>query len=56
MKIVILQGSPNINGSTNLLVSSFTKGALESGHDVKRFDVSKMGINPCIGCLACNYE
>lgn len=29
MKIVILQGSPNIDGSTNLLVESFSKGAKE---------------------------
>ena len=35
MKIVILQGSPNTNGSTNLLVESFTKGAIESGNVVK---------------------
>ena len=56
MKIVILQGSPNIKGSTNLLVESFTKGAVEAGHNVKRFDICNMGINPCIGCVACGYE
>ena len=56
MKIVILQGSPNTNGSTNLLVNSFTKGAIESGHNVKRFDITNMRINPCKGCIACGYE
>ena len=56
MKIVILQGSPNENGSTNLLVESFTKGATEVGHEVKRFDIANMGINPCIGCISCGYE
>lgn len=56
MKIVILQGSPNINGSTNLLVNSFTKGAIESGHNVKRFDIVNMRINPCNGCISCGYE
>ena len=56
MKIVILQGSPNINGSTNLLVESFTKGAIEKGHNVKRFDIANMGINSCNGCIACGYD
>ena len=56
MNIVILQGSPNTNGSTNLLVESFIKGVKESGHNVKRFDICNMGINPCNGCVACGYE
>ena len=56
MKIIILQGSPNINGSTNLLVQSFTKGAEESGHTVERIDVSRLNVKPCVGCLACGYE
>ena len=56
MKIVILQGSPNIKGSTNLLVDSFTKGAKEANHEVIRYDLSKMKIHPCSGCLHCGYE
>lgn len=56
MKIVILQGSPNSNGSTNLLVEEFTRGAKESGHEVQRFDVAKMNLKPCTGCVSCGYE
>lgn len=56
MKIIILQGSPNIEGSTNLLVKSFSHGAQEANHEVKRLDISRMDINPCRGCLACGYE
>ena len=56
MKIIILQGSPNIEGSTNLLVESFSKGARENGHEIKRIDVANLEINPCIGCIACGYE
>lgn len=41
MKIIILQGSPNINGSTNLLVNSFIEGAKSSNHDIKRIDINK---------------
>ena len=33
MKIIILMGSPNRKGSTNILVESFVKGAKEAGHE-----------------------
>lgn len=56
MKIVILQGSPNKKGSTNILAEEFTKGAELAGHEVTRFDVAGMDVNPCIGCVACGYE
>lgn len=51
MKIVVLQGSPNSKGSTNILVENFIKGAREKGHEVTRFDVSKMSILPWLCCL-----
>mgnify|MGYP002674593395 CR=1 FL=1 len=56
MKIIILQGSPNKNGSTSILVEEFTRGAKKSGHSVQRFDIAEMNINPCLGCVACGYE
>ena len=34
MKIVILEGSPNRNGSSNMLAEEFIKGAGEAGHEV----------------------
>ncbi len=56
MRITVLQGSPNVKGSTGLLVDAFAKGAEESGHAVRRLDVAKMDVRPCIGCVACRYE
>ena len=56
MNIVLLQGSPNIKGSTGILADNFTKGATEAGHKVKRIDVFKMKITPCTGCVVCGYE
>lgn len=56
MKIVILQGSPNKKGSTNILVDEFTRGAESSGNSVIRFDIAAMNIKPCIGCVTCGYE
>ncbi len=34
MKITILMGSPNRNGSTSILVNEFKKGAEEAGHSL----------------------
>ena len=56
MNIVLLQGSPNVDGSTALLAENFTMGASEAGHKVKRLDISRMNIKPCTGCVACGYE
>ena len=56
MKIVILMGSPNRKGSTNILVSEFKRGAEESGHSCEVIDVCHANIHPCIGCVACGYE
>lgn len=49
--IVILFGSPRINGNTSALVDAFERGATEAGHNVTRFDLQKMDIHPCLGCL-----
>ena len=56
MKIVILQGSPNVDGSTALLVEEFSRGAREAGHTVMRVDIDRWDIAPCTGCVACGYE
>ena len=42
MKIVILQGSPNKKGSTDILTEEFTKGAREAGHEVRGYE------GPCV--------
>ena len=34
-KIVILNGSPRLNGNTKGLIEAFTKGAESQGHNVK---------------------
>lgn len=56
MKIVVLQGSPNLNGSTSMMVNEFTKGAHKAGHLVVRIDIVISDINPCKGCVKCGYE
>ena len=56
MKIVVLFGSPNRKGSTNILVEEFRRGAEESGHLVEVIDICHADIHPCTGCVACGYE
>ncbi|MGN0325598.1 MAG: flavodoxin family protein [Lachnospiraceae bacterium] len=56
MKIVILEGSPNRKGSSNLLAGEFTRGAQEAGHEVHIIDAAHSQISPCKGCIACGYD
>lgn len=56
MKIVILEGSPNRNGSSNMLAEYFKQGAEESGHLVHVVDAANAAVHPCTGCLHCGYE
>ena len=56
MKIVVLMGSPNKNGSTRILVDSFVQGAESAGHTCEVVDVCHANVHPCIGCVRCGYE
>ena len=56
MKIVVLESSPNKNGSSNLLAENFIRGAEETGHSVQVVDVAHANIHPCTGCIHCGYE
>ena len=52
MKILILNGSPRLNGNTMHMVNAFKQGAEEGGHSVQIENVSHMNIR---GCMACEY-
>ena len=56
MKIVILEGSPNKKGTSNLLADCFRQGAEEAGHTVQIIDAAHANIHPCTGCIHCGYE
>ncbi|NBH15858.1 flavodoxin family protein [Lachnospiraceae bacterium] len=56
MKIVVLEGSPHKNGSSNMLTGQFIKGAEESGHTVEVFPVAHMDMHPCLGCEYCGMN
>lgn len=56
MNILVVEGSPNKNGSTHLIAQSFIKGAVEAGNNVESINVAHMNINPCRGCIYCGYN
>ncbi len=56
MKILVLQGSPHKNGSSNLLAEQFVKGAREKGHEISEIDTAHLSVGPCLGCDHCRTE
>lgn len=56
MKILVLGGSPNRDGSTQLLIESFARGAREAGHTVTVLQAAQQNVHPCTGCIACGYD
>ena len=56
MRIVVLEGSPNRNGSSNLLAEAFLRGAKEAGHTAEVLDAAHADIHPCTGSVQCGYE
>lgn len=56
MKILILNGSPKVNGNVDQLVGAFAEGLADAGHTVWRKDVGRMHINGCLGCMYCRGE
>lgn len=56
MEIVVLEGSPNKKGSSNMLAAEFIRGAREAGHVVEIIDAAHANLHPCTGCVRCGYE
>ncbi|MBR0477880.1 MAG: flavodoxin family protein [Solobacterium sp.] len=52
MNILVLNGSPHIDGATVHMVNAFTAGAQSAGHTVKTVNTAFMNVK---GCMACEY-
>lgn len=52
MKILVLNGSPHLNGATSDMVTAFASGARDRGHEVVCINVAHKSIR---GCMACEY-
>ena len=52
MKILVLNGSPHLNGPTSDMVEAFSRGATEADNEVNVINVAHKNIR---GCMACEY-
>lgn len=55
-KIIALNGSPRVNGTTAALVDEVFKGAVERGAQVKSYHLNNMKIKGCQSCYACKEQ
>ncbi|MGI6206108.1 MAG: flavodoxin family protein [Anaerovoracaceae bacterium] len=52
-KIVVITGSPRINGNTNKMAGAFIKAAEAKGHTIDRFDAPFLHLDGCHACQTC---
>ena len=53
MNVLILMGSPRLQGNTAELLKPFIRVLGENGAEVKYITVADKDIRPCMGCYAC---
>ena len=56
MNILVINGSPHINGNTVALVNAFKEGAESKGHTVEVIQVGTKQIKGCLGCEYCHSK
>lgn len=54
MRVLIINGSPRVNGNTSLALSQMTKIFEENQIDVDYFQVGNMDIRGCLACASCH--
>lgn len=53
MKVLLLNGSPNKNGSTNAVLNVLAKFLNEEGVETEIFHIGNKAISGCLGCAKC---
>lgn len=56
MDILVLQGSPRLNGNTAQMVGAFCRGAKKAGHHVEIVNVFEKRIGDCRACEYCHTK
>lgn len=54
MNILVIVGSKQLEGNTDLLADSFIEGAKQARHSVEKIHLRKYMVNPCLGCNMCH--
>ncbi len=52
-KVLILAGSPRVNGNSEILADEFARGAEENGNRVEKIRVADKNIGYCKACYKC---
>ena len=52
-EILVLAGSPRINGNSDMLADAFIEGAQNAGHSVTKIYAAAHKVNGCLGCNKC---
>ena len=53
MNITVINGSPRVNGNTEIMANEFAKGAREKGHEVEVINLAGKKVAGCLGCQYC---
>ena len=53
MLVVAVKGSPRKDGKTNEIIDEILRGAVESGHEVKEYNIGNMAFLGCQACYIC---
>mgnify|MGYP000141384008 CR=1 FL=1 len=56
MKILAFQGSPRIEGNTDILLKETLKPIENAGHEIRLFNLNTMNIKPCQDCGGCDNK
>ena len=53
VRILVLAGSPRLQGNSDLLADAFIDGVRQNGHWVDKVNVARLKISGCIDCQYC---
>jgi len=56
LNILVLNGSPHLNGNTMAMIDAFADGARESNHTIEVIQLYRKNIAGCLGCEYCHSK
>ena len=56
MKVLIINGSPRVNGNTSIAVNEMAKSCTEEGIETEVVQIGNKDIRGCIACGSCREK